>query len=151
MFVKLQKAFFLIVVLITVLFLFSSVALASDETTLVNQIDKTNAYIYHAIDKACEDADQVVIKNLDKIQKLEIKADDPNHNKAAKAQEKIEKLEQQLDDSIDKICEKLIEKTDKKVAVLIDKAAKQEIEIIKNNIEVEIYDTTVLVDPCCAH
>jgi TolA-binding protein len=161
----LKKQVFLIFIMVSILTVFGSVAFAGEiETVTVNEkimaeIDKTNDYIYKEIEKTKEIANMEVLKTTKKIQheqskldKLNEIQDDRNRKiEQNKIYEKIQRLERELDKTIDILCERLIEKTEKKVEELIKKANKYNIEIVKEYIEVTIYNKTILVDPCCAH
>lgn len=126
----LKKVTFSIFIMISIFTLFGAMAFADEvavitvDEKLASEIDKTNDYVFKTIEKTVEKADKEVLKadgGLD------------------------------IEETIDKLCEKLIDKTDEKVAKLIEKANKVDVEIVQEYIEVEIYDRTILVDPCCAH
>lgn len=166
MFLSLKKIISLAVLIILAFGIFPTAALASNETTnvtydngILNKIDNTNEYVYKAIERAGEEAVKEVLNSLQKTQKELSKLDKldgtldetKRQEEAAKMLEKIEELEQKLNQTIDSICEKLVEKTDNKVAELIEKAAKNDIEITKQYIEVTIHDHAILVDPCLCH
>lgn len=165
MFNGLKKLIFITFIMVSVLTVFGSVAFAGEIQTataneiIMAEIDKTNDFIYKEIDKTKEIANMEVIKTSKKIQqeksKLEklkyIQDDGKRHIEQAKVYERIAKLERELDKTIDMLCDKLIEKTEKMVDELIIKASKYNIEIVKEYMEVTIYNKTILVDPCCAH
>lgn len=161
----LKKQVSLIFIIVSILTVFGSVAFAGEiETVTVNEkimaeIDKTNDYIYKEIEKTKAVANMEALKTSQKIQheqskldKLNEIQDDRNRKiEQNKIYEKIQRLECELDKTIDKLCERLVEKTEKKVEELIKKANKYNIEIVKEYMEVTIYNKTILVDPCCAH
>lgn len=130
MYKRLKKVMSVILIMISLLTLFGPVALANVTSTeaaseaILNKVDKTNEYVYKAVENAVKQAEKEVLK--------ENKSED-------------------LDEIVDKIIEKLLEKTESKVDKLIEKGAEEGIEITKTYIEVEIYGRTILVDPCYAH
>lgn len=133
MYKNFKKIISFIFVLITVSTFIGPVTFAMETSAIsnegiINEIDKTNNYVYKIISKTEKKAEKEVIKASQNIQK-----------------------EEALDESIDKLCEKLINRTEKKVNKLVDKAAEDGIEINIDYIEVEIYDRIILVDPCYAH
>jgi hypothetical protein len=128
-----KKIISLIFVMVCVPTLFGTAAFAAETSAFANEdildeVDKTNDYIYKTISKIETKAESEVLKASQNIQK-----------------------EEALDESIDKLCEKLVEQTEKKADKLIEKAAEDGIEISIGYTEVEIYDRIVLVDPCYAH
>jgi hypothetical protein len=133
MYKSIKKSISLIFVMTCVLALSAPVAFAAEISDninegIMNEIDKTNDYVYKSILKSQEKADKKVLQSSQNIQKQE-----------------------SLNDSIDKICDELISKTENKVDKLIEKAAEVEIEIERIYIDVKIADRTILVDPCYAH
>lgn len=133
MYKSIKKSISLIFVMTCILALSAPVVFAAEisdniDEGIMNEIDKTNDYVYKSIDKAKEKADKKVLQSSQNIQKQE-----------------------SLNDSIDKICDELISKTEKKVDKLIEKAAEVGIEIERTYIEVQIADRTIYVDPCYAH
>lgn len=131
MYKRFKKVVSVVFIMISLFTLFGPVALANEISTgtvsegIIDRINQTNDYIYKTIDKTVEEVEKEVLK--------------------------INQSEQDLDQSIDMLGEKLIIKTDNIVTKLIDMAAGEGIEIIRTYIEVELYDRTILVDPCYAH
>ncbi|MEL7648239.1 MAG: hypothetical protein AAGU76_09115 [Sedimentibacter sp.] len=130
MYKRFKKAVSAILIMISVFALFGPAAYA-DETTaetasdvIMKKVDKTNDYIYKAVEVAVKQAEIEVL----------------NENKS-----------ENIDEIIDKIIAKLLEKTEAKVDKLVEDTAEEGIEITRTYIEVVIYDRTILVDPCYAH
>lgn len=130
MYKRLKKVISVILIMVSLLTLFGPVALANETSTeeasevILKKVDKTNEYVYKAIENAVKQAENAVLN---------------------------ESNSDNLDEIIDKIIEKLLEKTEEKVDRLIEQAAGKGIEINKIYIEVQIYNRTVLVDPLYAH
>lgn len=130
MYKKLKKVSLVLLIMFSLLTLFGPVAFASEMSNaeisqrLLDEINKTNEFIYREIDNAIEKAEREAQKN---------------------------QSEQKLNKAIDKIIENLLEKTEKKVDKLIEKAAKEGVVLEKYYIEVQILDRIVHVDPCYAH
>lgn len=130
MFKKLRKVSTIVLIMLTLLTLFGPVAFASEISNveisqgLLNEINKTNDFIYKEINKATEKAEREDQKN---------------------------QSEQKLNQAIDKIIEELLEKTEKKVDKLIERAAKEGVVLQKYYVKVKILDRIVYVDPCYAH
>lgn len=130
MYKRLKKVISVILIMISLLTLFGPVAFGDEISTgtasevILKKVDKTNDYVYKAIEIAVKQAEIAVMN---------------------------ESNSDNLDEIIDKIIEKLLEKTEGKVDKLIDQAAEEGIEITKEYIEVVIYGRTILVDPCYAH
>lgn len=130
MYKRLRKVLSVTIIMISLVTLFepavfayeNSAATASD--TIMKKVDKTNEYIFKAVEVAVKQAEIEVL----------------NENKS-----------ENIDVIIDKIIEKLLEKTESKVDKLIQDASREGIEITKTYVEVVIYDRTILVDPCYAH
>lgn len=130
MYKRFKKATSVIMILISLLTFFSPAAFAAETSAanasdiIMKSVDKTNEYVFKAVEVAVKQAEKEVLK---------------------------ENKSENLDVIIDKIIEKLLEKTEKKVDKLIEDAAEEGIEITKTYVEVIIYDRTILVDPCYAH
>ncbi|MGD9568765.1 MAG: hypothetical protein AB7V48_10650 [Sedimentibacter sp.] len=130
MYKKIKKTVSVILLMISLLTFFGPVAFASEtlageaSEAILKDVDKTNEFVYKSIEKAVKQAEKAVLK---------------------------ENNSENLNEIIDKIIEKLVESTEQKVDKLIEKAAKEGVAIDKVYVEVQIYDRTVLVDPCYAH
>ncbi|KAF5036654.1 hypothetical protein DSECCO2_572810 [anaerobic digester metagenome] len=130
MYKRLKKVVSVIMIMISLLTLFGPAAFAEEASAvtasdiIMKKVDKTNDYVYKAVEVAVKQAEIEVLK---------------------------ENKDENIDVVIDKIIEKLLKKTESKVDKLIQNAAEEGIEITKTYLEVVIYDRTILVDPCYAH
>lgn len=125
---RFTKVLTMTLIMVSVLALFAQSAFAVTEglsQKLVDEIEKTNEYIFRVVEKAQEKAEKEALKEN-------------------KSKEKFEEY-------LDKLIEKLIDKTEKKAGKLIEKAAEEGVTLEKTYIEVEIYDRVVRVDPFYAH
>ncbi len=90
-------------------------------------------------------SDSDLEKVIDQVEKTNLKID----KKIDKAIEKAEKFEdtKNEDKLIDKVIDNLIDWTNKEADKMIDKAAKKDIEIYCELVEVEIGGQIILIDP----
>ena len=127
---SLRKTLSVILIMISMLVLLGQSAFAvtilsqTVSTDILDEIDKTNEYVFDAIQKTTEKAEKEALKN-----------------------QSTEKFEEYLDELI----AQLVEKTEKKADKLIEKAAAEGVVLEKSYIEVNICGRIVQIDPFYAH
>lgn len=125
---RFTKVLTMTLIMVSVLALFAQSAFAVTEglsQKLVDEIEKTNEYIFRAVEKAQEKAEKEALKGNMSDEEFEV--------------------------FLDKLIEKLVEKTEKKADKLIHEAAKEGHVFEKEYIEVEIGGRIVEIDPFYAH
>ena len=126
----LRKTLSVILIMISMLVLLGQSAFAvtimsqTVSKDILDEIDKTNEYVFDAIQKTTEKAEKEALKN--------------------KGTEKFEEY-------LDELIAQLIEKTEKKADKLIEKAAAEGVVLEKSYIEVNICGRIVRIDPFYAH
>lgn len=126
----LRKTLSVILIMISMLVLLGQSAFAvtimsqTVSKDILDEIDKTNEYVFDAIQKTTEKAEKEALKN--------------------KGTEKFEEY-------LDELIAQLVEKTEKKADKLIEKAAAEGVVLEKSYIEVNICGRIVHIDPFYAH
>lgn len=126
----LRKTLSVILIMISMLVLLGQSAFAvtimsqTVSKDILDEIDKTNEYVFDAIQKTTEKAEKEALKN--------------------KGTEKFEEY-------LDELIAQLVEKTEKKADKLIEKAAAEGVVLEKSYIEVSICGRIVHIDPFYVH
>ena len=126
----LRKTLSVILIMISMLVLLGQSAFAvtimsqTVSKDILDEIDKTNEYVFDALQKTTEKAEKEALKN--------------------KGTEKFEEY-------LDELIAQLVEKTEKKADKLIEKAAAEGVVLEKSYIEVNICGRIVHIDPFYAH
>lgn len=126
----LRKTLSVILIMISMLVLLGQSAFAvtimsqTVSKDILDEIDKTNEYVFDAIQKTTEKAEKEALKN--------------------KGTEKFEEY-------LDELIAQLVEKTEKKADKLIEKAAAEGVVLEKSYIEVNICGRIVHIDPFYVH
>lgn len=126
-----KKALSVVLIMISMLALLGQSAFAMTifsqniNQKILEEIEKTNNYVFDAIQKTTEKAEKEALKN--------------------------NKSEEEFEEYLDKLIEELIVKTEKKADKLIEKAAAEGVVLEKSYIDVVICGRTVSVDPFYAH
>lgn len=126
----LRKTLSVILIMVSMLVLLGQSAFAvtimsqTVSKDILDEIDKTNEYVFDAIQKTTEKAEKEALKN--------------------KGTEKFEEY-------LDELIAQLVEKTEKKADKLIEKAAAEGVVLEKSYIEVNICGRIVHIDPFYVH
>lgn len=128
---SLKKVLSVVLIMISMLALLGQSAFAitilsqNIDQKILEEIEKTNNYVFDAIQETTEKAEKEALKN--------------------------NKSEEEFEEYLDKLIEELIVKTEKKADKLIEKAAAEGVVLEKSYVDVVICGRTVSVDPFYAH